>query len=166
MAKQAEKPKAGKGGERKAREPVYDPAKFVDEICDWIAQGKTLRDYCRQEGKPHYTVVYEWRLNDDEFAQRFARARDIGHDAIAEECLAIADESAFDAIEGEDGTLRTNSEVIQRSKLRVETRLKLLAKWSPKKYGDKLDVNHSGHIAQPTDLTDDQLAAIAAGSSR
>ncbi|HET8730492.1 MAG TPA: hypothetical protein VFM34_05215 [Moraxellaceae bacterium] len=148
------------------REPIYKPADYIDEICDWIAQGKTLRDYCRQEGKPHYTVVYGWRLDDDDFAQRFARARDIGHDALAEECLEIADESAFDAIEGEDGALRTNFEVIQRSKLRVETRLKLLAKWSPKKYGDKIDVNHSGSISSPTDLTDDQLAAIAAGRSR
>ena len=33
---------------------------------------------------------------------------------------------------------RVNAEHIQRSKLRIETRLKLLAKWNPKKYGDKL----------------------------
>lgn len=31
---------------------------------------------------------------------------------------------------------------------------------------DKQDLAHSGFIVQPTDLTDDQLAAIAAGSSR
>lgn len=144
------------------REPIHKPADHMDAICDWISQGRTLRDYCRQEGAPSYVTVYGWRLNDDAFAERFARARDIGHDAIAEECLEIADESAFDAIEGEDGTLRANAEVIQRSKLRVETRLKLLAKWSPKKYGDKLDLNHSGSLTvNPTDLTDDQLAAIA-----
>ena len=32
-------------------------------------------------------------------------------------------------------------DAIQRSKLRVETRLKLLAKWSPEKYGDKKQVD-------------------------
>ena len=162
----AKKPSTTADRPKQKRARVYNPSDYVDEICEWIAQGKTLRDYCRQEGRPHYTVVYEWRLNDDEFAQRFARARDIGHDAIAEECLAIADDGAFDAVESDDGRLQVNHDVIQRSKLRVETRLKLLAKWSPKRYGDKLDVNHSGHIAQPTELTDDQLAAIAAGSSR
>ena len=36
-----------------------------------------------------------------------------------------------------------NAEHIQRSKLRVETRLKLLAKWDPKRYGERqqVDVN-------------------------
>jgi hypothetical protein len=33
-----------------------------------------------------------------------------------------------------------NSEHIQRSKLRIETRLKLLAKWNPKKYGERVQV--------------------------
>jgi hypothetical protein len=28
----------------------------------------------------------------------------------------------------------------KRSKLRIETRLKLLAKWNPKKWGDKLEL--------------------------
>jgi hypothetical protein len=35
---------------------------------------------------------------------------------------------------------RLNAEHVQRSKLRIETRLKLLAKWSPKKYGERVQV--------------------------
>ena len=31
--------------------------------------------------------------------------------------------------------------MIQRAKLRIDTRLKLLSKWDPKRYGDKLDIN-------------------------
>ena len=40
-------------------------------------------------------------------------------------------------------------EVTSRSKLRVETRLKLLAKWNPKKYGEKvaLDVAVNDSLA-------------------
>ena len=33
-----------------------------------------------------------------------------------------------------------------RDRLRVDTRLKLLAKWCPKRYGDKLDVEDSGNL--------------------
>jgi hypothetical protein len=39
-----------------------------------------------------------------------------------------------------------DSEWISRSKLRVETRLKLLAKWDPKRYGDRLNLDHSGEM--------------------
>jgi hypothetical protein len=35
---------------------------------------------------------------------------------------------------------RLNAEHVQRSKLRIETRLKLLAKWNPKKYGERVAV--------------------------
>ena len=37
-----------------------------------------------------------------------------------------------------DGNVKTDNEVIQRSKLRVDTRKWLASKMAPKKYGDKL----------------------------
>ena len=43
-----------------------------------------------------------------------------------------------------EGGDRANTEWISRSKLRVETRLKLLAKWDPKRYGDKITQEHVG----------------------
>jgi hypothetical protein len=68
-----------------------------------------------------------------------ARAREIGYDAIAEDCLRIADDASNDWMETEHGP-RLNAEHVQRSKLRIETRLKLLAKWNPKKYGERVQV--------------------------
>lgn len=66
-----------------------------------------------------------------------ARAREDGEDRIAADCLAIADNSGDDYRMGE-ASLIVDHDHIQRSKLRIDTRLKLLAKWNPKKYGDKL----------------------------
>jgi hypothetical protein len=74
------------------------------------------------------------------FAERFARARDTGHDIIAQECLEIADRKAEDYMVLADGREQLDREHVQRSKLRIETRLKLLAKWNPKKWGDKLEL--------------------------
>lgn len=143
--------------------PSSKSKEVTDEICRRISEGQTLRSICRDDHMPAWRTVYDWIAADAELSARFARAREDGYDAIAEECLEIADESAFDAIEGEGGRITANAEFIQRSKLRVETRLKLLAKWSPKKYGDKIQTEHSGSVAvSKTDLTDDQLAAIAA----
>ena len=79
----------------------------------------------------------------------FACARDEGFDAIAADCLDIADDKSGDVkiVGGEDNPIEVcNTEFVQRAKLRIETRLKLLAKWDPKRYGDKVDPNHTGAI--------------------
>lgn len=113
-------------------------------ICERLADGEPLRQICRDDAMPAWRTVYDWIDANAEFAARIVHAREAGFDAIAEECLEIADETSRDTIKfgsGEAEREAVNSEWISRSKLRVETRLKLLAKWSPKKYGDKLDVN-------------------------
>ena len=66
-----------------------------------------------------------------------------------QECLAIADETQSGEIVTvkADGTKEVKTaDMIEHRKLRIETRLKLLAKWNPKKYGDKLDLNVSGEL--------------------
>lgn len=148
------------------RPPEPVPANLKDEICEWIAAGKTLRDYCRQEGKPHWRTVYDWLEKDEAFAARFGRARERGEEAIAQECMAIADDATNDWMEklGEDGQptgWRLNGEHVQRSKLRIETRLKLLAKWNPKKWGEKVDVNHGNQPENPLTVLLKQVAGSA-----
>lgn len=120
-------------------------------IIEGLSEGVPLRQLCRLHGVSKSTV-YNWIEADDEFAGRIARARELGFDQIAEEALEIADDSRNDWVVREDGddgeTDRLNHEHVSRSKLRIETRLKLLAKWDPKRYGDKLDVN-SSHTFSP-----------------
>lgn len=119
-----------------------------DTIIAAISEGKPLAQICREIGIDR-TTVYCWRREDEAFDQRFARARDEGFDAIAEDCLAIADETSNDTkIVGEDDREVANAEWISRSKLRVETRLKLLAKWDPKRYGERLDIKAEHSFAQ------------------
>jgi hypothetical protein len=76
--------------------------------------------------------------------------------------LDIADNATNDWMEkqGKDGTelYQLNGEHIQRSKLRIETRLKLLAKWNPRKWGEKVDLNHG---VQPENPLASMLQRIA-----
>jgi len=118
------------------------------EICRQLAEGVPLREICRQDGMPEWRTIYDWMVKDDAavaagggagLSASIARAREIGYDAMAEDCLRIADDAANDWMETEHGP-RLNGEHVQRSKLRIETRLKLLAKWNPKKYGDRVQV--------------------------
>lgn len=88
---------------------------------------------------PTYRSVYRWREADAEFSSRFARARDVGADVIADEIIEIADDTHNDTLVTDRGE-QPNSEWITRSRLRVETRLKLLAVWFPRKYGQRIDV--------------------------
>lgn len=134
---------------------LYDPAQFLPEIHAWIESGQTLRAYCRQDGKPSYGTVYDWLEEDAKKdgapeSSRFAQARARGEDQIAQECLEIADTTQVGVIvtEKPDGTTETkHADMIEHRKLRIDTRLKLLAKWNPKKYGDKLQQELSGEIA-------------------
>lgn len=113
-----------------------------DAVIDWISEGKTLREFCRQEGMPSYRAIYRWLEDDEEFASRFAQARDIGADVIAEEALAIINEEAELCVT--ENSTRRDAAHVAWLKNRAEFRLKLLAKWNPKKYGDKLDVTSKG----------------------
>lgn len=132
-------------------EPV--PQDLADEIVEWIGEGKTLREYCRQDGKPAFRTVYDWQDKDELFAARIARAREDGYDVIAQECLEIADDGTNDweTRTNKEGSeyQAVNPEVVNRSRLRVDTRLKLLAKWNPRKYGDKIHQEVSGKDGGP-----------------
>lgn len=115
----------------------------------WIAEGKTLREFCRQEGMPHYATIYDWIDDDAEYAQRIARARLIGEEVISQECLAIADTPQIGEEEKTDTdgfTEYKRGDMLGHRKLQIETRLKLLAKWNPKKWADRVDLNHGGEM--------------------
>jgi len=88
---------------------------------------------------------------DPAFSRAIARAREAGFDRIALDALEIADNIGNehkDTIETKFGEI-PNKEWVMRSKLRVETRLKLLAKWDPKRYGDLIKQEVSGPDGGP-----------------
>lgn len=140
---------------------------FDEETCrailGGISDGKPLSEICRGDGMPHPTTFRRWcdageMVDSEPLAIAYARAREVGFDALADQCLTIADDSSNDVrVVGDDDREVCNTEFVQRAKLRVETRLKLLAKWDPKRYGDKIDVT-SGN--QPIhNLSDEALEA-------
>lgn len=127
------------------RPSSYDPAVSL-KICELLSEGVPLREICRMEGMPAWRNIYFWMARDEDLSAHIARAREMGYDNIAEECLDIADNAKNDWMDREQINPRTkkveivrvvDAEHIQRSKLRIETRLKLLAKWKPEKYGEK-----------------------------
>lgn len=150
-----------KSDEQTTEKPTGRPSTrseaVIEKIIDRLSNGEPLRQICRDESMPPWRTVYGWMDADKELAARIARARDVGEDALAQECLDIADNAANDWMERFDNEgnavgWQLNGDHVQRSKLRIETRLKLLAKWNPKKYGDKVDVNHGGQKGNPVEV--------------
>jgi hypothetical protein len=135
-------------------------AEIKAAVCEALKQGIPLAEVCREDGMPDTDTIYHWQDKDADFKRGFVRAREIGFDAIAADCLAIADETSRDTIETQNGE-KPDAEWIARSRLRVETRLKLLAKWDPKRYGEKLDVTSGGESLVPREPIDQLRARVA-----
>ncbi|KAF1698351.1 hypothetical protein CSC62_05430 [Pseudoxanthomonas jiangsuensis] len=111
----------------------YDKV-VADEIIARIAEGEPLRQILRSDpGRfPRKSAWYNWCEADTELDRRFKAARDDGHDAIAERAMETARGRG------------DSSGDVQRDKLIIDTDLKLLAKWDPRRYGDKVAMEHSG----------------------
>lgn len=142
--------------------PVDDvPADIASQFVEWIAQGKTASDFCRQDGMPTTRTIERWRIKDADFASEVARAKDAGFDAIADECLRIADTPLAGEITtvDEKGTKVVTEDMLGHRKLQVETRLKLLACWDPRRYGNKVAVG--GDASAPPIKVENQGPAPA-----
>jgi hypothetical protein len=121
--------------------------KIADEIAERLGNGEPLAQICRDEHMPGLTTVYDWQNRHEGFSERIARARDAGYDHIAVDALTILDEKPerIVTMTGDDRSeSRIDSASVQWAKNRFEGRLKLLAKWDAKRYGDKLDLTSGG----------------------
>jgi hypothetical protein len=162
--------------------PSIYTEELAERICEQIADGKSLRTICLGDDMPNRGTVFRWLAQseaaDKVFSNQYAHARQVQADVLFEEILEIADEEVTmvkrskhqHGASPEDDTPDNEVEVVfdptavQRNRLRVDSRKWMAGKLRPKKYGEKLDLSHSGSIKhQLTDLSDDDLALIAAG---
>jgi hypothetical protein len=154
-----------KGAQAQNKSGKYTP-ELVQEIFRRISMGEPLLKICKEETMPTRQAVYNWVDNDESLALQFARARETGCDAMAEESLAIMDDEPL-AVFDEAGNKRYDPGSINWNKGRAEHRLKLMACWNPKKYGTKLAL--AGDPKNPLKMevqveSDTYLAAIMKNS--
>jgi hypothetical protein len=136
-----------------ARPTIYTK-KLGTKICKRIAAGESLRAICRDDAMPSASSVFGWLLDEDKksFLEQYETARAVQAEIMFEELLEIADDGRNDFVEmvhasahGLDGDedeaastfTKLNTENIQRSRLRVDTRKWYLSKVLPKKFADK-----------------------------
>ena len=113
---------------------------LFDLICSYLEKGETLSEILRRPDMPTRQGFSDWANSDESLALQVARARATGFDAIADQALEIANtpKTGITTKTDKDGTTITEEDMLGHRRLQIETRLKLLAKWDPKRYGDKL----------------------------
>jgi len=110
---------------------------IVEKVLEYVANGGTLRSFCRLKGMPSYRTLYRWLDKDQEFMSRFTYvSRFLGARAIAEEALALVDTPPPMIGEGENA--RMDNAHVNWMRSRADLRLRLLAKWYPQEYSEKL----------------------------
>jgi hypothetical protein len=134
---------------------------MVRKIARLLSKGVPMAVLCRRKGMPSMHAVRNWRNADPKVEALLARAREDGFDVIACDCLKIADDGARDYKKTLEGFAKVDKDHIQRSRLRVDTRLKLLKIWDPKRYGEllKLGDPEGGAIVPPAITLNGVLAA-------
>ena len=143
----------------------------ADTICAGLAEGHSLLSICEAMGLP-YGTAYQWEVDNPEHAKNSARAREIGCHLLAEQCIRIADDDTRDwePVKDADGQVidvKVNGEHVQRAKLRIDTRMRLIGKWLPKIYGDKIAVGGADDLPPIKTMDDAALEArIAALQSK
>jgi hypothetical protein len=87
---------------------------------------------------PAWQKIYEWMQKDPNLSGAIARAREVGQDAIAEDILRELNDEPERILS--EGGGRIDSGYVQLLRTRADIKLKLLAKWNPKRYGDRVEL--------------------------
>jgi len=119
---------------------------FDAEVLARIAEGESLRGICsdlKEFGCPAASTYCGRVIDDKQFAERYARARDMQFEAWSDEIRRASQKHREGEIVTEkgDGTVeRKHVDCVERSKLEVDSLKWLLSKLKPGRYGDKLAV--------------------------
>lgn len=125
---------------RKIGRPTDYTKDMADKICEKIANGRSLRSICAEDGVPPMKTIYRWLEANEEFRHQYARAREKQADYFAEEIIEIADSA------------EAESAAVSKAKLQIDARKWAASKIAPKKYGDKqeIDVKSSDGSMRPS----------------
>lgn len=108
------------------------PSILTDEltgrICEWIADGNSLRTFCMEEGNPNYSTVQKWLLNNEAFREQYKMARETQAHNDADRMNEIIAQVASGELKPDQGRV-----MMDALKWTAGRRL-------PKVYGDKLAI--------------------------
>lgn len=104
---------------------------LAERICHRLSEGESLLAICKGDDMPAESTVRGWVLDDREgFSAKYARSRDMGLDHHNDHILEIADTATDAAL----------------ARVKIDARKWYLSKLAPKKYGERIEHEHSGEV--------------------
>ena len=119
-------------------------AEVVNRILCLIRDGTSLREACKKNDIAPSSFI-EWTNKDKILAEQYARARDVGVDIEFEKFQEIAD-NAINNPERDAITGKIDPAWVSLQKLKADNMKWALSKRHPTKYGDKVDIGHTGGL--------------------
>lgn len=133
--------------------PTIFNQSIADEICFRMANGESARVICRDDHMPCIATVFNWLKSNKQFLEQYEIAKEQMVECFASEMTEIADDSTNDfyekALKNGDVSVVGDMELVNRAKLRVETRKWVCERLMPKRYGPKSDLNIGGQSENP-----------------
>lgn len=122
---------------------------IADEICDRIASAESLKAIVKDDHMPSESTVFKWLRDIEAFSKQYARAHDAQADTNADMVANIAERVINKEIEPNAG------------RVAIDAYKWAAGKRNPKKYGDKIDLNHSGSLqTQTNEQLDDRITQL------
>jgi hypothetical protein len=130
----------------------------LPEILTRLSEGEELIHILPEKDRPAHLPSrgqFNRRMVDDDpkgLSVMYNRARQAWAYAKAEECLEISDAAEGDIVieETDDGPkARYQGTHVQRSKLQIDTRLRLIGKFHPRQFGDRMDITSGDAPLRP-----------------
>lgn len=150
-------------GKRTGRPTVFTQ-QVANLICVRISEGESLKSITLDEEMPDRATVYRWLAADPLFCDMYTRAREDQADTLADEIMAIADETPdLNPILDKHGALieiQLHSAYLQWQKQRIDARKWTAMKLKPKKYGDRQIL--AGDSESPIAVQNDAMTILAA----
>lgn len=137
------------------RRKKYSP-ELVERLLNALACGRTLVSVCEELGISPDTV-YSWTNRYPDFRKDFARARDFGDEVLEDSVLEIAD---AEHISEEQIVEKTGKKItikkrrfdnVHRSRLRVEARLKIVARRKGGLQNRRIEIEDDRSVADLSD---------------
>lgn len=114
------------------------PFEILNGICQKVAEGATLRKACDAFDRNRLSFMTIMR-RDPALKTMYEEARAIAAELEADDLRVIADENQDDILDDGKGGLRGNTAAVARSKLRVDTRLRLMGSFNRDRFAEKRD---------------------------
>lgn len=115
-------------------------ASRVDLLCEGVIEGKTLRQIAADMGLAAGTLL--GYVGESPYAEQYARARDAAADLFESDILEAAHAAS--------------PETAAADRVKIDALKWVAARRAPKRYGDRIQNEHSGKI-NLADMTDDEL---------